>query len=135
MMRNPGLSSGGFHDKVVSILSFLFCKEENNFFRFLLGRTGRWFSASHTLCFACTGGNALLQASVYFIPNRSHCCTEGIFHFVQSNHTQRNANVQIRVEWYEHQASRYCSAVDLGNMGTNISASVFGQLERFPLQL
>lgn len=76
---------------------FFFCKDENDFFRFSRRQDWSTVSASYMLRFACTGGNALLQASVYFIPNRSHCCTEGIFLFVQSNHTQRNANVQIAI--------------------------------------
>lgn len=80
--RNPGLLRGGFHNKMVSILSFFFyffSQRRKSFL--LLSRRQDWsmVSASYMLCFACTGGNALLQASVYFIPNRSHCCTEGIF--------------------------------------------------------
>jgi len=60
------------------------------------------------LCFACTGGNALLQASVYFIPNRSHCCTEGIFFLFRVITLREKANVQkkstFRVERYKQQA-------------------------------
>lgn len=118
MMRNPGLLSGGFHDKVVSILSFyflFFCKEENLLFSFFVGRTGGWFQLHTSLCFACTGGNALLQASVYFIPIRSHCCTEGIF-FLFRLIVLRNANVKNRhFVWNgtNTRPSRYCSAVDL----------------------
>lgn len=115
-----------------------FCLLYNNFFCFLLDRTGRWGSASYMLCFACTGGNALLQASVYFIPNRSHCCTEGIFFLFRVNHAQRKANVQkIDIFAWNGTNSRpgvlWCCRSS--NMGTNVSASAFGQIERFPQQL
>lgn len=63
----------------VHFVFFFFSQRRKSFL--LLSRRQDWsmVSASYMLCFACTGGNALLQASVYFIPNRSHCCTEGIF--------------------------------------------------------
>lgn len=93
-----------------------FCLLYNNFFCFLLDRTGWWGSASYMLCFACTGGNALLQASVYFIPNRSHCCTEGIFFLFRVNHAQRKANVQKSTfsrGTVQTAGPGFCGAVDL----------------------
>lgn len=85
------------------------------FFFFLLSRTGRCFLASYMLCFACTGCNALLQASVYFIPNRSHCCTEGIFFLFRVIILREMLMYKSTfcVERYKRQVSRYYSAVDL----------------------
>ena len=83
-------------------------------FLFLVG--SRWFQLHTLLCLH------RWQRSVYFIPNRSHCCTEGIVFLFRVN-----ANVQTRhFVWkrYKHEASRYCSAVDVWNMATNVSASV-----------
>lgn len=67
------------------------------------------------LCFACTGCNALLQASVYFIPNRSHCCTEGIFFLFRVIILREMLMYKSTfcVERYKRQVSRYYSAVDL----------------------
>lgn len=97
-MRNPGLISRGFHDKVVSILSFLFAKRKSFILLSPVGRTGGWFQL-HT-CFAL------------LCLHKWQCSTQGVdvFHShsisllyrrdflsFQSNHTQRNAYVQTEV--------------------------------------
>lgn len=94
-MRNPGLFSGGFHDKVVSILSFLLSLQGVKSF---LQRSRRqdWLtvSASYMLLLCL---------------HRWQCSTPGVkcisfpvdltvvqkgFFFLLSNRAQRNANVQ-----------------------------------------
>lgn len=101
---------------VFFFLSFFFAKRKIISFAFSQAGRVDGFSFIHALlCFACTGGNALLQASVYFIPNRSHCCTEGIFFLFRVIILRELLMYKspFCVERYEHQASRYCRAVDL----------------------
>lgn len=117
MMRNPGLLSEGFHDKLVSILSFLWV-----FFFFFQGEKCFFSSSSFSqaglvdsFSFICA---LLAQVTtiysrhpVYFIPSRSHCCTEGIFFFLFRETLMYK--LTICAYRYKHQASGYCSPVDL----------------------
>lgn len=113
-MRNPGLFSGGFHGKVASILSYILlsCRQDESV-----------VSASYTLCFACTGGNARLQASVYFIPNNLAVVQKGFSFCSEESHSE-NAYVQINVfclgQYKQGQVLKSCWS---WNKGTNISAS------------
>lgn len=107
-MRNPGLLSGRFpRQSGVHFVFFLLLQRVKSII-LLSRRQDRWLGSYVALLRL---HNAPLQASVYFIPIRSHCCTEGIF-FLFRLIILRNANVKqstFRVDQDEHSAS----AVDL----------------------
>lgn len=114
--RNPGLLRGGFHNKMVSILSFFFlfffAKKKIISVAFSQAGLVDGFSFIHALLCLHRWQRSTPGVSVFHSQQIS-LLYRGDFLFVQGNHTQRNANVQIRVERYKNQASRYCSAVDL----------------------
>lgn len=143
MTRNPGLLSGGFHDKVVSILSFyFFAKRKNLLFRIFVGRTGGWFQL-HTSRFAL-----LAQVATFY--SRRKCISFPLDLTVVQKWSfcsdfwvrfwlivLRNAHVKpaFCVKRYQREAIGALQRCWAWNMATSISASEFGRVERFPQQL
>lgn len=133
-MRNPGLLSGRFpRQSGVHFVFFLLLQRVKSII-LLSRRQDRWLGSYVALLRL---HNAPLQASVYFIPIRSHCCTEGIF-FLFRLIILRNANVKqstFRVDQDEHSAGEELQCCGSWTMGPNVSAREFGRAARFPQQL
>lgn len=109
---------------------FFFAKRKITYFAFSQAGLVAGFSFIHALLCLHRWQCSTPGVSVFHSQQIS-LLYRGDFLFVQGNHTQRNANVQINiscgtVQTLGQQVLQGCRS---GNMGTNISASVYGKVE------